>query len=93
MGKKIRNSDANDRRKDRILGCQQCKGAPPTKETNLQGLKTTYCDLCMEVINYTNEFAPVRTKETIIEKIEIGVQQDVDQRTGFDFLVGYKPNL
>lgn len=37
-------------RQKRIDTCLQCNGAPPIKESNLQGLIFKHCELCLEVV-------------------------------------------
>lgn len=69
MGKIQQYSKRAEIRKNRILSCETCKGNPITAETNLQGIRCTYCETCMEVINY-NQVGQLLTNKIVTKNIE-----------------------
>lgn len=69
MGKIQQYSKRAEIRKNRILNCTPCKGNPITAETNLQGIRCTYCETCMEVINYSQD-NQLLTDKVITKNIE-----------------------
>lgn len=48
--KKELNKSEVEKRKARVSSCVQCKGAPPTKRCNLQGLVFDICNECDEIV-------------------------------------------
>lgn len=87
MGKKTDTSviHTREKRKQRISNCTQCGGVPPIKEVNLQCLHTQYCDICMEVVNFTKTvLAPLpKVKKEVVEEVieEIQPSVFVDNKT------------
>lgn len=75
MAKTQQYSKRAEIRKNRILSCTTCKGNPITAETNLQGIRCTYCETCMEVINYNQENQLI-TEETVTKNIAEEVKQN-----------------
>lgn len=69
MGKIQQYSKRAEIRKNRILNCTTCKGNPITAETNLQGIRCIYCEICMKVINY-NQVGQLLTDKIVIKNIE-----------------------
>lgn len=80
-------------RKNKILGCQTCKGNPETAETHLQGIRCTYCVTCMEVINYNNENEKVKTSENVASAIsaETKYKNNPTEDNQFEFLKSLRP--
>jgi hypothetical protein len=89
MAKKAENSVLHTKQKrvERIKSCIQCNGAPPSKEVNLQGIITSYCELCMEVIDYTKtnvdlpKVKKVKQPEVVEEEIIPTIMVDKTQHS------------
>ena len=69
--KKEINKDEVNKRMERIAKCVQCKGAPPIKKCNLQGLVFDACDLCLEIVgDYGKEGAPITVTTKTIQSTD-----------------------
>lgn len=77
-------------RAKRIQNCLTCKGAPNCKTTNLQGIITTYCDDCMEVVDYKQEGSPDITNKKVSEVAKLETNDRVDKSVESKiFPIGY----
>lgn len=78
MAKKPEYSFSKETRKKRIDNCSDCNGNPNPCAFSLQGLVGTYCEKCMEIIDYKKEGAPITINRK--QAVVINSFQDPDFR-------------
>ena len=67
MAKKISNETkyAKEDRAAKIKNCQECNGAPPKDNFELQGLCGEHCTKCMTVVTWFRVNNPILIKKVI----------------------------